>query len=48
MTAPKEDIVQRLRWSGQDAITKHASLGMHMLHADAAAVSGSLKHRKDR
>ena len=33
---PTEDIVARLRWSGQDAITRHVSLGMHKLHAEAA------------
>ena len=31
------DIVERLRWSGQDAMTKHLSLGMHTLHTEAAA-----------
>lgn len=32
-----EDIVERLKWSGQDAMTKHYSLGMAGLHADAIA-----------
>lgn len=30
------DIVERLRWSGQDAMTKHLSLGMWKLHDEAA------------
>ena len=30
------DLVARLRWSGQDAMTKHLSLGMATLHAEAA------------
>jgi len=30
------DIVERLRWSGQDAMTKNLSLGMAKLHAEAA------------
>jgi hypothetical protein len=30
------DIVERLRWSGQDAMTKHLSMGMATLHAEAA------------
>lgn len=32
-----QDIVERLRWSGQDVMTKHVSLGMAGLHADAIA-----------
>ena len=31
------DIVERLRWSGQDAMTKHLSMGMWKLHEEAAA-----------
>ena len=30
------DITERLRWSGQDAMTKHLSLGMAGLHTEAA------------
>lgn len=29
-------LVERLRWSGQDAMTRHLSLGMAKLHAEAA------------
>lgn len=37
------DIVERLCWSGQDAFTKHYSLGMWKLHEEAAVEINRLR-----